>query len=78
MNKSKLCKRFIMLSMVKSNPGDSTINLTGNRCYADYNSTTCPVGDLENPEYLVLSEGTSDHEVGDLRWTHRTWASQSL
>jgi len=64
MNKSKLLKRFRMLSRVMSNRGDITINLTGNRCYTDYNSITLPVGDLENPDYLELLEGAIDHEVG--------------
>jgi len=77
MNKSKLLKRFRMLSRVMSNRGDITINLTGNRCYTDYNSITLPVGDLENPDYLELLEGAIDHEVGHLRWTDRTWTAKS-
>ena len=66
-----------MLSRVMSNRGDITINLTGNRCYTDYNSITLPVGDLENPDYLELLEGAIDHEVGHLRWTDRTWTAKS-
>ncbi|MCG9733835.1 VWA domain-containing protein [Pseudoalteromonas shioyasakiensis] len=77
MNKSKLLKRFRMLSRIMSNRGDITINLTGNRCYTDYNSITLPVGDLENPDYLELLEGAIDHEVGHLRWTDRTWTAKS-
>ena len=76
-NKSKLIKKFKTLTRVMSNRGDIKINLSGSKCFTDFQSITLPIGNFEDQDYLELLEGAIDHEVGHLQWTDKHWTRKS-
>ena len=75
--RSKLIKRFKVLSRVMADRGDIKIHICGNSAFTDFNSITLPAGDFDDQDYLELLEGAIDHEVGHLKWTDKTWTEKS-
>lgn len=71
--KAKLLRKYNNISRVLTTNNDLTIQFSGNHAYYVPGLINLPAGDFSDDDFITMSMGFCDHELGHENYTDNNW-----